>query len=153
MCFMEREAPLGFHLYTRPSPLLDPWRPLFARPLADRMVIGLHVREAHLNSRGTVHGGLLAALADQAMGHSCATKLQMDGFVVANIWTTSLTVDFLAHARPGQWLQFDTIFSHVGKTLCQAEVSITADGEMVARGRGAFRATVERAALHASSSS
>jgi len=150
---MPQEQPAGFELLTRPSPLIDPWRPLYARTEAHRMILGLYVRKPHLNSRDTVHGGLFAALADQAMGMSCSVKLRAEGIDVANLWTTSLTVDFIANARPGQWLAFETVYAHVGKTLCQAEINITADGETVARGRATFRVALARGPGHASSSS
>ncbi|MBI5942330.1 MAG: PaaI family thioesterase [Caulobacterales bacterium] len=138
--------PEGFALLSRPSPLIDPWRPLFMREALDGVTLGIQVREPHTNSRGTVHGGQFAALADQGMGMSCAARLKDEGVPVANLWTSSMTVDYLGVARPGQWLAFDTVFCRPGKTLCHAEMDITADGETVARARGAFRVTLERAA-------
>ena len=136
---MTPAAPEGFESFTRPSPLLDPWRPIYARVLADRIVLALELRTAHTNSRATAHGGLIAALADQAMGMSCGAKLRTEGVAVTNLWTTSLTIDYLGAAKPGQWLVFDTVFAHVGKTLCHAEIDIRADDVTIARGRGAFR--------------
>ena len=136
---MSDDVPAGFELFTRPSPLLDPWRPLYAQALPDRLILALRLREPHTNSRATAHGGLIAALADQAMGMSCGVKLRADGVAVANLWTTSLTIDYLGAAQLGQWLVFDTIFSRVGKTLCHAEIDVRADDASIARGRGAFR--------------
>jgi uncharacterized protein (TIGR00369 family) len=136
------DAPEGFDLFTRPSPLLDPWRPLYARTTADRLILGVRLREPHTNSRATAHGGLIAALADQAMGMSCGVKLRADGVSVTNLWTTSLTIDYLGTAKVGQWLTFDTTFMRVGKTLCHAECDVTADGESIARGRAGFRVTL-----------
>ena len=139
---MSEDAPAGFALLTRPSPLLDPWRPIYARQDAERVVVSLRLREAHTNSRATAHGGLIAALADQAMGMSCGVKLRAEGVAVTNLWTTSLTIDYLGAAKAGQWLAFDTTFVHVGKTLCHAEIDVRADDVSIARGRGAFRVTL-----------
>jgi uncharacterized protein (TIGR00369 family) len=139
------EAPAGFAPFTRPSPLLEPWQPIFAREDGDRLVLGVHLREAHANSRGTAHGGLIAALADQAMGMSCGVKLRNEGIAITNLWTTSLTIDYLGAAKIGQWLEFATVFSHVGRTLCHAEMDVTADGVTVARGRAAFRVAAAQA--------
>ncbi|MDO9222269.1 MAG: PaaI family thioesterase [Caulobacter sp.] len=136
----------GFEPFTRDSPLLDPWRPLYVRTLPDRMILGVEVRPPHTNSRGTVHGGLFAALADQAMGISCAAGLRSAGLAVANLWTSSMTLDYLGVARPGQWLAFETYFTRAGKTLCHAECDITADGVTVARARASFRVALDRAA-------
>ena len=139
---MSEATPEGFELFTRPSPLLDPWRPLYARAEPDRIILGVRLREPHTNSRTTAHGGVLAALADQAMGMSCGVKLRAEGVNVTNLWTTSLTIDYLGMAKVAQWLAFDTGFSRVGKTLCCAECNISADGEPIARGRGNFRVTL-----------
>jgi acyl-coenzyme A thioesterase PaaI-like protein len=135
----EVATPEGFFPFTRPSPLLDPWRPLLARHLDDRVQIGLFVRAPHTNSRGTAHGGLIAALADQTMGMSCAVHLRLRGIDFENLWTSSLTVDYLGSPGIGAWVVFDPQFTYVGKTLCHAEVDVTADGRTVGRGRGAFR--------------
>jgi uncharacterized protein (TIGR00369 family) len=121
---------------------MDPWRPLYAQAQADRIILGVHLREPHTNSRATAHGGLIAALADQAMGMSCGVKLRADGVNVSNLWTASLTIDYLGAAKIGQWIAFDTTFARVGKTLCHAECDVTADGETIARGRASFRVTL-----------
>ena len=139
---MSETAPEGFEFFARPSPLPDPWRPLYAQALSDRMVLGLWLREPHTNSRATAHGGLVAALSDQAMGMSCAVKLRTDGVQVTNLWTTSLSVEYLGAAKIGQWVRFDTTFARVGKTLCYAECDVSADVETIARARASFRVSL-----------
>ncbi len=135
--------PDGFELLSRPSPLLDPWRPLYARTEPERVTLGIEVREPHTNSRGTVHGGLFAALADQGMGHSCGARLESEGLKILTLWTSSMAVDYFDAARPGQWLMFETVFIRTGRTLCHAEMDITADGRTVARARGSFRISLK----------
>ena len=136
---MSETAPEGFELFTRPSPLLDPWRPIYSRATPDRMLLALELREPHTNSRATAHGGLIAALSDQAMGMSCGVKLRTEDIAVSNLWTTSLAIEYLAAAKIGQWLEFDTTFARVGKTLCYAECNVSADGESIARAHANFR--------------
>src|SRR5215469_14526814 len=63
--------PLGFEPHDRKSPLTDPWEPLYSRKTARAVVLGLRAGPQHTNSRGFVHGGLIGALADNAMGLSC----------------------------------------------------------------------------------
>lgn len=132
-------VPEGFGPFDKDSPLLAPWRPIYQRREADRVVLGLRLRAEHTNSRGRAHGGLLAALADQAMGLSCVASLRGGGGDVTGLWTTSMTVDYLGAATPGQWLEFDTYFSKGGKVACHAEADIRADGVTVARARADFR--------------
>ena len=107
-----RAAPLRAH--TRASPLTAPWEPIFARETDGALILGLFIGEAHCNSRGFAHGGLIGALADNAMGLSCGRRLGGG----ARLVTVSLSVDFLASARIGQWLEFDTVFVKPGGTLC-----------------------------------
>ncbi|MDO8323590.1 MAG: PaaI family thioesterase [Phenylobacterium sp.] len=129
------QAPTGFEPHYRKSPLTDPWEPLYSRKTEGAVVLGLEVTEAHTNSRGFVHGGLISALADNAMGLSCGHRLG-DG---ARLVTVNLTLDFLASAQVGQWLEFDTIFVKPGGSLCFAQAFVTADGEPCARANAVFK--------------
>ena len=135
------DAPAGFERHDRNSPLTDPWEPLWRRISGDTVVLGLRAGPAHTNSRGFVHGGLISALADNAMGLSCARRLAD----VASLVTVNLAVDFLGSAHTGQWLEFDTVFVKPGSTLCFAQAFVTADGQPCARANGTFR-VVRRAA-------
>jgi uncharacterized protein (TIGR00369 family) len=132
----------GFERHTRQSPLTDPWEPLYARRLADRIVIGLTVATPHTNSRGLLHGGLIAALADNAMGLSCGAVLAGKGEVASGLVTVSLGIDYLGRAAIGDWLAFDTDFVRTGRTLCFAGATITANGEPIARAHATFRVHV-----------
>lgn len=127
--------PAGFAPHRRKSPLTAPWEPLYARECERALVLGLIAAEAHSNSRGFVHGGLIATLADNAMGLSCGRVVGGE----ASFVTVNLAVDFLAAARIGQWLEFDTAFVRPGATLCFAQAFVTADGEPCARASGVFR--------------
>ena len=127
-------APPGFSRHDRRSPLTDPWEPLYRRDAGDSVVLGLRVGDAHTNSRGFVHGGLISALADNAMGLSCGRRTGYPSLV-----TVSLSVDFLASALKGQWLEFDTVFVKPGSTLCFAQAFVTADGQPCAKANAVFR--------------
>ena len=65
------DIPEGFERRTRRSPLTDPWEPLYSKQTDKAVIIGLRLAKPHTNGRGLIHGGLIAALADNAMGHSC----------------------------------------------------------------------------------
>lgn len=129
------EAPAGFERHDRRSPLTDPWEPLWRRLTADAVILGLRARDAHCNSRGFVHGGLISALADNAMGLSCVRRLGE----VSSLVTVNLNVDFLGAAQQGQWLAFETVFVKPGGTLCFTQAFVTADGEPCARANAVFR--------------
>lgn len=132
--------PEGFEPHFRKSPLTDPWEPLYSRREKDRVIIGLHAREPHTNSRGMVHGGLLAALADNAMGLSCIAVMTGEGRKPeGGLVTVSMAIDFVGAAKLGQWVAFDTQYVKTGRTLCFAQAFVTADGEVVARADARFR--------------
>ena len=67
--------PDGFTPHFRDSPLTDPWKPLWSRIVDRTVILGLWLAVPHTNSRGLAHGGLISALADNAMGLSCALQL------------------------------------------------------------------------------
>jgi uncharacterized protein (TIGR00369 family) len=141
----DRGPPPGFVLHARRSPLTEPWEPLYERALSDRLVLGLWLRTAHTNTRGTGHGGLIAALSDKAMGLSCAVAMAAaGGGSGAGPVTASLAVDYLETARVGQWLVIDTNFVKLGRTLCFTGADITADGTLVARAHATFRVPTTR---------
>ena len=128
-------VPPGFEPRLRKSPLTDPWEPLYSRQTDKAVIIGLRLAKPHTNGRGLIHGGLIAALADAAMGHSCAH--QMGG--VSSLVTISLAVDFVGTAQIGQWLAIETDVIKTGSTICFAQSLVKADDVVIARANGTFR--------------
>ena len=143
---MAGPQPDGFEPHYRQSPLTDPWEPLYSMKAPDRVVLGLTVGQPHTNSRGMLHGGLIAALADNAMGLSCGQVLARDGTPANGLVTVSLAVDYMGKAGIGDWLAFETDFVRAGRSLCFAAAAVTANGEPIARAHATFR-------VHTSSSS
>jgi uncharacterized protein (TIGR00369 family) len=136
----ELTPPEGFAPHFRKSPVTDPWEPLFSWVLPDRVVVGFHVREAHANSRGMLHGGLIAALADNAMGLSCVAVLTAAGRKPeGGLVTVSLAIDYIGAAKLGQWVAVDTQYVKTGRTLCFAQAFVLADDDVIARADARFK--------------
>jgi uncharacterized protein (TIGR00369 family) len=130
-----KAAPDGFMPHFKTSPVTAPWEPLLSRRGERSVEIGMWLREAHCNSRGFLHGGVIAALADNAMGLSCVTcHPGMKGAL-----TVSLNVDYVGSAKLGQWLRIEPRVLKVGGTLGFADALITADGDPIARASATFR--------------
>jgi uncharacterized protein (TIGR00369 family) len=132
---MNQTVPDGFARHYRRSPLTDPWEPLYSRSTDDAVEIGLTASGAHANSRGFVHGGLIAALVDNAMGLSCGQKI--DG--ASGLVTVNLAIDYVGTAAVGQWLQITPSVVKAGASLCFAQAIVTADGRPCARANATFK--------------
>ena len=128
-------VPSGFEPLTRHSPLSDPWQPLYAKTTDKAVIVGLRLATPHTNSRGLIHGGLIAALADAAMGYSCAHRLGGRSSLV----TVGLAVDFTGSARIGQWLAIESDVIKTGSTICFAQCLAIADDVVIARANATFR--------------
>jgi len=134
--------PDGFLRHYRQSPLTNPWEPLFSRKAEGVVSLGFRAAQAHANGRGFVHGGMISALADNAMGLSCVETLGD----AASLVTVNLAVDFLGVANLGQWVEITPKVSRAGSTLCFADAMITADGAPCARAHATFRVVRREAA-------
>ena len=132
---MTGEIPEGFEPLARKSPLTEPWQPLYSKQTDRAVIIGLRLAKPHTNGRGLIHGGLIAALADNAMGYSCAHV--MGG--VSSLVTVGLAVDFVGSAEVGQWLAIESDVIKTGSTICFAHSLIKADDFVIARANATFR--------------
>jgi uncharacterized protein (TIGR00369 family) len=129
------DIPEGFEPHFRKSPFTDPWEPLYSRRTDKAVIMGLRLAKPHTNARGLIHGGLIASLADNAMGYSCGQAL---GGTLSLV-TISLAVDFVGSAQIGQWLAIEPEVIRTGSTICFAQSLIKADDAVIARANGTFR--------------
>ena len=128
-------VPEGFERHTRRSGLTDPWEPIYAHRSIRAVSLAIRASAAHANSRGFVHGGLISALADNAMGLSCGEQIANASGLV----TVSLSVDFVGFATVGQWLEIRPEVIRTGRSLCFASALVLADDSVCARASGAFK--------------
>lgn len=128
--------PPGFTRHFKRSGFTDPWEPLWSMRTSDSVRMGVRAGPAHCNSRGFVHGALLTALADNAMGLSCG---QVRSGATGGLVTVNLAIDFVASGRQGQWIEVQPQVVRTGGSLCFASALILADGAPCARANGTFR--------------
>ncbi len=129
------DIPEGFEPHFRKSPFTDPWEPLYSKRTERAVIMGLRLAKPHTNARGLIHGGLIAALADNAMGYSCA---QATGWRTSFV-TISMSIDFIGSAEIGQWLSVESDVIRTGSTICFAQSLIKADEVVIARANATFR--------------
>jgi uncharacterized protein (TIGR00369 family) len=133
-------APPGYQAHTRKSPLTEPWEPIHARWRDDAVDLAVQVRLAHCNGRGFAHGGLIAALADNAMGYSAARVAQAHHDVPpSGAVTVSLALDYVGSARQGEWLEIHPTVLRAGRSLAFVECRVVCGTRIVARGSATFK--------------
>jgi len=137
---MMTDIPTGFEPHFRKSPFTDPWEPLYSKKTEAAVIIGLRLAKPHTNARGLIHGGLIASLADNAMGYSCAQAMGWASSLV----TISLAVDYVGSGQIGQWLAVESMVIKTGSTICFAQSLIKADDAIIARANGTFRVVPKR---------
>ena len=139
------QPPPGFAPHRRASPVTDPWQPLFSKIEVDAVRLGFMLATQHCNGRGLLHGGVIAALADNAMGLSLGVVLMAQAEAGKGeaggpgIVTTHLAVDYFGMAKPGQWIEIAPRVVKAGKGSGVVDALITADGAAIARANASFR--------------
>jgi uncharacterized protein (TIGR00369 family) len=111
-----------------PSAKLLGWHLLDARPKEGSIKVGFVGKAEFCDPAGFVQGGLLAAMLDDTMGP--AVFMMTEGKLYTT--TISLTVNFLAPARPGP-ITAEAKVTQLGKTIAFVEGKLTAeDGTQLA---------------------
>ena len=102
----------------------------------DRAVVKLPYREEITNGSGTVHGGVLATLADTAIAFALSTNF--DGRM--GFATADLTIHFLRRARGDVWARARLVKKGKRVNVGEAEI-VDAQGTEVARVLASFLLT------------
>ena len=111
--------------------------PFYAKRQGLELSLGLRIEQRHLNSRGTCHGGLLATLADIALGYACVAANE-DG-QSRNFVTIDLAVEYLAATREGDWLYSEVKVMNADTRTAAAAGHLLVEGTPVARISANFR--------------
>ncbi|WP_298258772.1 PaaI family thioesterase [Bradyrhizobium sp.] len=105
-----------------PSAKLLGWRLLDARPWDGWLKVGFDGRAEFCNPAGFIQGGILSAMLDDTMGP--AAFVTSDGRFYTT--TISLTVNFIAPARPGPLIAEAQVIQ-IGKSVAFMEGKLMAD--------------------------
>jgi len=129
-------VPAGFGPIFRTSPLLETLGNFYSRGAGSQLEIGLLVDARHTNARGQLHGGVVATLADCGMGYLLACRSDPPRRLV----TVSLSVDYVASATLGDWVEIRLDGADETGRLAFATASLTVGQRVVARVRGVYSA-------------
>ena len=129
--------PAGFEPLFRISLFVDNIGPLFSRGKGTALVVGMHAGDAerkHCNARGLVHGGVLATLADIALGYALAYSSEPPLSLV----TASLTLDFAGSAKEGDWMEAHVDPQKAGSRLAFANCYVCVGDQRIVRASAVF---------------
>jgi len=116
--------------------------PFYAKRQGRELSLGLRIEQRHLNSRGSCHGGLLATLADIALGYACVAASEEGGG--KNFVTIDLSIEYMASTRAGDWLYSEVRVLNVDTRTAAAAGHLMVDGQPVARVSANFRMARQR---------
>jgi uncharacterized protein (TIGR00369 family) len=133
--------PLDFQPHFRKSPVTDPWEPLYSRRRADGVDLLFEVCGAHCNSRGFLHGGVLASLCDNVMGLSLGAVLNNAN---ANIVTITLTLDYLGSAKVGDVILIAPRVIRAGGSIGVCDAMATCGDQVIVRGNATFSVRIAK---------
>lgn len=121
--------------------------PFYAKREGRAISLGLRIEPRHLNSRGTCHGGLLATLADVALGYACVAAVEEGPS--RNFVTIDLSIEYLASTQAGDWLYSQVQVLNADTRTAAAAGHLLVEGRPVVRISANFRLARTRAQLPA----
>lgn len=130
----EAAIPDGFRALNRGGPFIALFGPLYYKLHDGKIVVGLRIEDRHLNIRSIAHGGLLATLADSALGIALSGSQSPPQPMV----TVNLSIDFVDAANRGDWVEAHVDIQRVGKRLAFANCYLQVEGRRILRASGVF---------------
>ena len=140
-------VPDGFKQMQTNSPFNTWAGPFYAKQVRSTAIIGFIVAEHHCNSAGTVHGAMVCAAADIALGRNIGLETRAKGYFDngisknrsgAPIATLNLTTDFVGTAQQGAWVEVHVDVQKAGRSVGFANAYLVCGGERIARASAVF---------------
>lgn len=134
--FASAAAPPGWRPLAVPSPYLRGNGPFWWRRDGRRLWMGLRVEHRHCGADGACDHGMLATLADILTGFGVAVAAELRVFLP----TVTLACDYLAPARPGDWIAGESeLAGRAGDLITASCLVRNAAGTAVMRANGTFK--------------
>lgn len=132
---MTSEVPEGFEELPLKSPFNHLIGPIYGYVNEGVPIMAIRMQEKHENLfGGTTHGGMISALADNALGWGLKQlNPRLEAFV-----TTHLSTEYLAAIRTNDWVEARVHFIKAGRRLCFAECKMVVGERVVAKASGQF---------------
>lgn len=141
-------VPEGFEPLQTNSPFSNWAGPFYTCVEADKVRFGFEVAAHHCNSAGRLHGAMVCAAADLALGRNIGMAIARAGHLNgktsegrggAPIATLSLNTDFVGTAEEGAWVEVDVDVQKAGRSVSFANAYLICAGERIARASAVFK--------------
>ena len=119
---------------------------IYAKREGERVWFGFRVEARHLNFREVPHGGAIATFADMQL----AALMRTGVLEPRQSPTISLSIDYLAPARHGDWVEGEIALVKRTGRLAFSETVLTVEGAPIARAKGMFSHSDKAPSLDAS---
>lgn len=117
--------------------------PLYAKPGADSkapFVLAFRAGPQHINRHGVVHGGMLATLADTAIGANLMRGGRAHGEALDPALTVNLSLDYLAGGRVGDWIEAHVHLTKAHGRIRFGQCEVKSGDVLLVRGSAVFTA-------------
>jgi len=130
----EATVPAGFAPLGGETRFIDTIGPVFVSDGAPWR-FGIATGDAHRNDYGFVEGGLVMALADHAMYLDIVRSTEH-----RHVATVSQNTDFIAGARPGDWIEARPVIVRKTRSLVFTRAQVVAvDDRLLATATGVWK--------------
>ena len=131
----DHAPPPGFVRADFTPGFLDHGGPYFLKPAGDApQIVGLRIMAHHINYRDAAHGGVISTFADVALSHAVYDAEQPR----LSPSTVTLSVNYLAGARLGDWLEAHVRIDRLGGRTAYTSGEIRRGDEPLATMTGVF---------------
>ena len=132
---MSKLVPPGFAELDVKSPFNKLIGPIYGCVRDGVPIMAMRMGHQHENPYGnTTHGGMIAALADNALGWGLKQRHPKMGDFV----TTHLSTDYLSAITTNDWVEAHVNIIKVGRRLNFVDCTMYVDGRIVAKSSGQF---------------
>jgi acyl-coenzyme A thioesterase PaaI-like protein len=131
---MDASIPTGFVICALGSGFAEAFGTIYVNHAT--RTLGFWVATKHLNPVGVCNGGAMATFADMQIAAVIGAG---PGTSEGHQPTISLSVDYLATAPLGAWVEAAVTLVKATKTLIFTQALITVEGEIVARSQAIYR--------------
>lgn len=134
----------GWNRVTECGPFADLIGPIYMTQdildLGEAVRFGFRVAQRHCNPRPVCHGGMLATFLDIALARG--VRIARD--VEAPLPTISLSLDYLAPAPLGDWVDARVAVTRAGSGTCFVQAMLHASSGPILRGSGVYKRMTRR---------